>query len=182
MRQDFERIQSPRPQTPEPGARQGHRNNAQTGVQLLDVDGSISVQLEHCLKHIFAKYCTPPPPPPILGKRGVFLTPPEGSYLTQQGLDTWSRDTNGAPFSQETKEELIQFLDVTDEGWLTFKGFLQIYQLQTENDEEETWRDLSNHGFDRTLCLVASRREDADVDENSFATLTTEPNGVSIGA
>lgn len=22
------------------------------------------------------------------------------------------------------------------------KGFLQIYQLQTENDEEETWRDL----------------------------------------
>ncbi|KAG1891236.1 hypothetical protein F4604DRAFT_399924 [Suillus subluteus] len=23
-----------------------------------------------------------------------------------------------------------------------FKGFAQIYQLQTENDEEETWRDL----------------------------------------
>jgi hypothetical protein len=23
-----------------------------------------------------------------------------------------------------------------------FKGFLQIYQLQTENDEEETWKDL----------------------------------------
>jgi hypothetical protein len=23
-----------------------------------------------------------------------------------------------------------------------FKGFLQVYQLQTENDEEETWRDL----------------------------------------
>jgi hypothetical protein len=23
-----------------------------------------------------------------------------------------------------------------------FNGFLQIYQLQTENDEEETWRDL----------------------------------------
>ena len=23
-----------------------------------------------------------------------------------------------------------------------FKGFMQVYQLQTENDEEETWRDL----------------------------------------
>lgn len=23
-----------------------------------------------------------------------------------------------------------------------FNGFIQIYQLQTENDEEETWRDL----------------------------------------
>jgi hypothetical protein len=80
-----------------------------------------------------------------------------------EGLDEWAKDTNGAPFSQETKDELIEFLDVTDDGCLTcvcfftvdplgvlilcvgddrFKGFLQIYQLQTENDEEETWRDL----------------------------------------
>lgn len=59
-----------------------------------------------------------------------------------------------------------------------FKGFLQIYQLQTENDEEETWRDLvsavamsqsrgsdqtqSSHGFDRSLQLVYTRREEAD--------------------
>lgn len=57
------------------------------------------------------------------------------------------------------------------------KGFLQIYQLQTENDEEETWRDLvrgvvmqpdssghsipqSTHGFDRMLKLVTTRREE----------------------
>jgi len=73
-------------------------------------------------------------------------------------LDEWARDTNGVPFSKETKEELIEFLDVTADGGLTcvvrrqrgwvmliknrLKGFLQIYQLQTENDEEETWRDL----------------------------------------
>jgi hypothetical protein len=25
---------------------------------------------------------------------------------------------------------------------VSFKGFLQLYQLQTENDEEETWKDL----------------------------------------
>lgn len=68
---------------------------------------------------------------------------------------------------------------------------MQVYQLQTENDEEETWRDLvrsvivwrerdpiihfiffhlsfrpqSAHGFDRSLRLVATRREDMDVDE-----------------
>jgi len=24
----------------------------------------------------------------------------------------------------------------------SFEGFMQMYQLQTENDEEETWRDL----------------------------------------
>jgi len=175
----LERIQSPRPNTPEVGAQQGHRN-AKFGVQLLDADGSISVELEHCLKHIFAKYCTPPPPTSINDKGGIFLTPPDGSYLTPQGLDAWARDTNGAPFSKETREELREFMDVTDEGWLTFKGFLQIYQLQTENDEEETWRDLSNHGFDRTLRLVSSRREDADVDDSNVVIPTTGQNGVII--
>lgn len=35
------RIQSPRPETPEPDARQGRRN-LETGVQLLDDEGAIS--------------------------------------------------------------------------------------------------------------------------------------------
>lgn len=90
---------------------------------------------------------------------GTLLTPPPDAYFTKEALDEWARDTNGAPFSQETKEELQEFMDVTEDGCLTcvafsfelelgeftfrsFKGFLQIYQLQTENDEEETWRDL----------------------------------------
>jgi hypothetical protein len=36
-----DRIQSPRPETPEPGSTQGRRN-AQPGVQLLDDEGGIS--------------------------------------------------------------------------------------------------------------------------------------------
>jgi len=164
MRQALERVQSPgpRPNTPEFGARQGHRNAG--AAQLLTSDGSISDEFERCLKHIFAKYCTPQSPAGPNGKSGIFLTPPESAYLSSEGLDAWATDTNGTPFSDDTKEELMEFLDVTDTGCLTFKGFLQVYQLQTENDEEETWRDLSKHGFDRNLRLVASRREDADVD------------------
>lgn len=126
-------------------------------------------QLEACLQHIFTKYCEPAPPRPVPGGQSL-LTPPEGAYITQSGLDSWARDTNGAPFSQETKDELIEFLDVTDNGELTyvfaspyafhfnrfrfrfsFKGFLQIYQLQTENDEEETWRDLASRVAHRRL-------------------------------
>ncbi|KAH7915001.1 hypothetical protein BJ138DRAFT_1078371 [Hygrophoropsis aurantiaca] len=152
------RVQSPRPATPEPSSRQGRRNQDHADVQLLDDDGAISQKLEACLKHIFAKYCTPATPSPTPMPR--LRVPPDGAFLSQTGLDAWARDTNGAPFSDETKQELVEFLDVTDDGGLTLKGFMQIYQLQTENDEEETWRDLSNHGFDRTLTLVSTRRED----------------------
>jgi len=165
------RIQSPRPETPEPESRQGRRN-AQPGAQLLDDDGGISEQLEHCLKHIFAKYCTPQTISPGPGDTRV-LTPPDGAYLTPEGLDAWARDTNGSEFTQETKDELVEFLDVTADGGLTFKGFLQIYQLQTENDEEETWKDLSNHGFDRTLKLVSTRREEAEIDDGRVSSSST---------
>ncbi|RDX56634.1 hypothetical protein OH76DRAFT_1336224 [Lentinus brumalis] len=166
MHRDIEELragtQSPRPETPEPDSRQGRRNAPEAGVQLLDDDGAISEQLEACLQHIFAKYCTPRPSP--VQANGGLLEPPEGAYLSEEGLDAWARDTNGAPFDEDTKEELLEFMDVTDDGGLTFKGFMQVYQLQTENDEEETWRDLSMHGFDRTLRLVATRREDSDTD------------------
>jgi hypothetical protein len=132
------------------------------------------VQLERCLRHIFAKYCTPCPARPPKQDSTILLTPPGDAILDAAGLDAWAQDTNGAPFSEETKEELREFLDVTEDGELTcvishcfispaflafyvlfyqssvlilaffcsFKGFAQIYQLQTENDEEETWRDL----------------------------------------
>ncbi|KAF9792722.1 hypothetical protein BJ322DRAFT_1103194 [Thelephora terrestris] len=175
MRQDLERVQSPgpRPNTPELGARQGHRNAG--AAQLLTSDGSISDEFERCLKHIFAKYCTSPPPDGPNGKRYVFLSPPEGAYLSSEGLDAWATDTNGTPFSEDTKKELREFMDVTDTGCLTFKGFLQIYQLQTENDEEETWRDLSQHGFDRNLRLVSSRREDADGDADPLVSAHPSP-------
>ncbi|KAL1944557.1 hypothetical protein VTO73DRAFT_2987 [Trametes versicolor] len=164
MHRDIEelRTQSPRPETPEPGSRQGRRNPPEAGVQLLDDDSAISIALESCLKHVFAKYCTPRPVP--AQQRGELLEPPEGAYLTNEGLDAWARDTNGAPFDEATKEEILEFMDVTEDGGLTFKGFMQVYQLQTENDEEETWRDLAAHGFDRTLRLVATRREDSDID------------------
>lgn len=101
------------------------------------------------------------------------LEPPQNAYLSPEGLDAWAIDTNGHPFNAETKEELVEYMDVTEDGYLTqvfphsafnlrkeltpprshnpeyrilqpysFKGFLQVYQLQTENDEEETWKDL----------------------------------------
>ncbi|KIK59799.1 hypothetical protein GYMLUDRAFT_168907 [Collybiopsis luxurians FD-317 M1] len=117
-------------------------------ASLLDEEGAISESFEKCLRQIFAKYCNPKPESPFSGQL------PPNACLDPAGLDAWACDTNGQPFSEDTKEEILQFMDVTDEGNLTFKGFLQVYQLQTENDEEETWRDLAKHGFDRSLNFV----------------------------
>lgn len=49
----------------------------------------------------------------------TLLVPPADAYLTPAALDKWAQDTNGAPFSNEAKEELQEFLDVNDDGDLT---------------------------------------------------------------
>jgi hypothetical protein len=32
---------------------------------------------------------------------------PPNAYLRLEGLDAWAKDTNGTPFSQETKDKLV---------------------------------------------------------------------------
>ncbi|KAH7107541.1 hypothetical protein BKA62DRAFT_683700 [Auriculariales sp. MPI-PUGE-AT-0066] len=162
------RAFSPRPETPEQGVAQGRRNPS---AQLLDEDGNLSDLFEACLAHIFAKYCSPKP----FGGR-----PSPDSVMDGAALDVWARDTNGVPFSQESIDEMKEYLDVDEQGNLTYKGFLQIYTLQTENDEEETWRDLSSHGFDRSLQLVSARREDMEVDEGEPVPMN-QLRGVGLG-
>ncbi|KAG9028767.1 hypothetical protein FRB95_006094 [Tulasnella sp. JGI-2019a] len=157
-------LQDPTPtraETPEPNVKQGRRNDiGNDGVQLLDADGDLSEKLEACLGHIFSKYLEPPFTSQH-AENGL-LVPEQGAYLTSTGLDRYAIDTNGQPFTAETKAELQEFLDIDEDGHLTLEGFLQIYALQSENDEEETWRDLSTHGFDRHLNLVSSRLEGTD--------------------
>jgi hypothetical protein len=74
------------------------------------------VQLERCLKHIFAKYCDPPVEP----NANVLLSPSPNAYLTEKALEKWAMDTNGEPFSQEMKEEVMEFFDLNDDGNLTY--------------------------------------------------------------
>jgi len=146
--------------TPEPDARQGRRNLSFGGVQLLDESGALSAKLETVLGHIFSKYLEPPFKP-LRGPNGL-MAPPSNAFLSPAGLDRYASDTNGAPFSEETKQELKEMLEVNEDGNLTLEGFYQVYQLQTSNDEEETWRDLSAHGFDRDLNMVPSREEETE--------------------
>ncbi|EJU05409.1 hypothetical protein DACRYDRAFT_19913 [Dacryopinax primogenitus] len=167
---------SSRGDTPEPGLQQGHRNTFGTShgrtvnVQLLDDEGDLTLEFETCLAFIFSKYCTPEPttqPLDWLSASGPDRPAPppldwiqKGAYISDEALDRWAIDTNGAPLSEAVKEEIKDSIDTDDDGHLTFAGMLQIYQLQTSMDEEETWRDLASHGFDRNLELAPTRRED----------------------
>jgi len=167
--------------TPEPGLQQGHRNTFGTShgrpmnLQLLDEDGDLTPDFETCLAFIFSKYCTPAPatrpldwlstswpdrpPPPSLD------WVPKGAFMSDEALDQWAKDTNGAALSDDMKEEIKDSIDTNDDGYLTFGGMLQIYQLQTAMDEEETWKDLASHGFDRNLELAPTRREELEENE-----------------
>ncbi|KAG0302225.1 hypothetical protein BGZ98_007683, partial [Dissophora globulifera] len=65
-------------------------------------------------------------------------------------------------FDEDTRAEITEFLDLDESGQLTLKGFLQMYNLQTSSEPEETWKDLQKHGYDTKLKLVASRNEDSE--------------------
>lgn len=93
-------------------------------ASLLDEDGAISDTLEKVLKQIFAKYCTPKP-------ESSSVDLPPNAYLDDRGLDAWASETNGEPFSQETKDEILEFMDVTDEGNLTCEITIFNHQIST---------------------------------------------------
>ncbi|KAF9520541.1 hypothetical protein BS47DRAFT_1280297, partial [Hydnum rufescens UP504] len=148
-----------RPETPDASSQQGWRN---ASAPLLDSDGDIGEKFEAALWHIFSKYATFDNRSQSNGGDASLRQRGRSGYLTGEGLDAFAIETNGSPLPDEAKEELQRTLDVNADGFLTFNGFLDLYQSQTENDEEETWRDLTTHGFDRNLDLVSSRSQAVD--------------------
>ncbi|GJJ77318.1 hypothetical protein EMPS_09677 [Entomortierella parvispora] len=116
---------------------------------LTDEDGALTQACEDALVAIFEKY--------DVDKDGA---------LSNAELDAFAKDTNGDVFDEDTRTEITEFLDLDDKGQLTKKGFLQMYNLQTSSEPEETWKDLQKHGYDSSLKLVASRSEDGDNSAN----------------
>ncbi|KAI1318814.1 hypothetical protein EDD11_005660 [Mortierella claussenii] len=116
-----------------------------TPPALVDEDGALTQECEDALVAIFKNY--------DVDKDGA---------LSHAELDAFAKDTNGDVFDEETRGEITEFLDLDDKGHLTLKGFLQMYNLQTSSEPEETWKDLQKHGYDTKLKLVASRDEDSE--------------------
>ncbi|KAF9438231.1 hypothetical protein BGZ76_009062 [Entomortierella beljakovae] len=112
---------------------------------LVDEEGALTQECEDALVAIFNNYDS--------DKDGA---------LSTKELDAFARDTNGDVFDEDTRTEITEFLDLDDKGQLTLKGFLQMYNLQTSSEPEETWKDLQKHGYDTKLKLVASRDENGE--------------------
>ncbi|KAJ3269436.1 hypothetical protein HDV01_001392 [Terramyces sp. JEL0728] len=94
--------------------------------ELLDDEERFLPHIKKALVEIFLKYDA--------DKDGV---------LNPQELDAFVMETSGHTFSETERQELLYF-DNKD-GQLTLKGFLEMYQLQSLSDPEETTKDLKVH-------------------------------------
>ncbi|KAG0170617.1 hypothetical protein DFQ28_002053 [Apophysomyces sp. BC1034] len=76
----------------------------------------------------------------------------DGAWKTEE-LQDFAEATNG-------RAEIVESFDVNDKDQLTYKGFYQMYHMQTLSDPEETLKDFKKHGYDNNLDLVTSRTQD----------------------
>ncbi|KAJ3204617.1 hypothetical protein HDU67_009403, partial [Dinochytrium kinnereticum] len=59
--------------------------------------------------------------------------------LSRDELEAFAIATNGEKFEEDAVNELKKSFNVDANGNLTRRGFLEMYQLQTLSDPDETW-------------------------------------------
>eukprot|EP00128_Syssomonas_multiformis_P012911 Colp12_sorted_trinity150504_noHs@11163 len=118
---------------------------SETEVKLLDESGDVTEEFEKVLKDIFAAF-----------------DKDQDKVLNDAELNAYSTFLNGAPFGDEELEQMRDFFDCDEKGSLTFSGFLQLYQMQTSGDEQETWKDLTKHGYDKSLKKATKPTADSE--------------------
>ncbi|KAI8350495.1 hypothetical protein B0O80DRAFT_457928 [Mortierella sp. GBAus27b] len=128
---------------------------------LVDEEGALTQECEDALVALFRKYDRD-----------------NDGALNNSELNAFAKDTNGSPFNEDSLAEIREFFDLDDKNNLTLKGFLQMYNLQTSSEPEETWKDLQKHGYDTNLRLVASRNEDGE-DKNNTTNSSRQAAGGS---
>ncbi|KAI8881932.1 hypothetical protein K501DRAFT_252387 [Backusella circina FSU 941] len=74
-------------------------------------------------------------------------------------IQDFATATNGRPFEDSVIEEIVDSFEVDEQNNLLFRGFYQLYHMQTLSEPEETMNDLKKHGYDTNLELVNSRKE-----------------------
>ncbi|CBQ67645.1 conserved hypothetical protein [Sporisorium reilianum SRZ2] len=133
---------------------------------LLDEEGDLTPKFEAALIRVFARFSASyqkrhPDVHASGSKPTASLPRPDAKdVLTEADLDAFSTVTNGAALPQESKDEIREFLDTDEEGNLTLRGFIEMYHLQSDNEPEETWKDLGKLGFDDGLEYKGEAKEE----------------------
>ncbi|KAI8908419.1 hypothetical protein EDD86DRAFT_207618 [Gorgonomyces haynaldii] len=70
------------------------------------------------------------------------------SFLTLDELQCFAKKTNGEPFTAQELDQIKDFFDCTEDGFMTKRGFREMYETQSIADASETIKDLKTHGFD----------------------------------
>jgi len=123
-------------------------------VRLTNKDGDLVGACERALTEIFTRY--------DVDKDGA---------LNESELDAYAKKTNGTEtgFSDQEKQEITEYFEINAEGALTLRGFLQLYQLQTMSEPDETWKDLKTHGYNKYLEFESEIPTEATGDASSEA-------------
>ncbi|GAA5890948.1 hypothetical protein JCM8208_003104 [Rhodotorula glutinis] len=112
-------------------------------------EGDLSDKFYETLRSVFLKYAKVPD---VAAADGEAPLDDEAKArkagMGREQMNAFSKATNGAEIPDEQWDEVIMYLDTNEATELTFKGFVGLYTLQTENDEAETVKDLKQWGYD----------------------------------
>ncbi|KAN0066207.1 hypothetical protein ACQY0O_000301 [Thecaphora frezii] len=146
--------------------------NEKLKALLINDEGDISDKLEAALLRIFARFSSSyraqhPNLDPLLPTTTTthLPHPTAQDVLTSSDLDAFALATNGAPFPEEAKEEIQEYLDTDDDDNLTFRGFCEMFHLQSDNEPQETWKDLRKCGFNDELEFVGVEDKEGEQQE-----------------
>lgn len=107
---------------------------------LTDGSGELITQVSEALEEIFSRY-----------------DKDHDGAITMEEFQQFATVSNGAPIPDSEINDLKDHFGLDDNGNLTLQGFLDFYQIQSISDEEETWKDLQSHGYDRHLHLISTK-------------------------
>lgn len=119
--------------------KESKKAKAKTSRMLITEDGDLTEEFHQLLKDIFTRF-----------------DKNQDAKWDEEELDDFARTCNGKPFDKNSKEEIKENFEVSEEGWLTLKGFIEMYHLQTSAEESETWKDLEKLGYNKQLQKILS--------------------------
>jgi len=112
---------------------------------LLETNGSLTPKFKAVLRETFVRFDT--------DGDGAF------SLAELEAFATASK--SGNDMSASELKQLGTFFDTNARGYLTLKGFEQMYMMQASQQASDVWRDIANLGYQPSLELLGTTAADA---------------------